>query len=381
MFDMRRWLLNVLHLGLKEFASLGSDTVVAVFIVYSFSFSIYSEATGIKTEVSDAPIAIVDSDHSALSARIHDALLQPYFRRPAMIDRATVDQAMDEGRYAFVLDIPPHFEADLLAGRNPVLQLDIDATAMTEAAVGGGYVESIVQQETVGYLQSRGIALQIPVTGVTRAFFNPNLEGVWYNAINSLLQNVTMLSIILVGAAVIRERERGTIEHLLVMPVRPSEIAAAKIWANAVVVLVASALALQVVIGQVLQVPIAGSIPLFLGGTAIYLFAIASLGILLATIANTMPQFALLAMPVFLTLNMLSGGPSPLESMPGPVQAAVQFSPAMHFVKFSQSVLCRGAGIDVVWPHMAILGALGAVFLTLALARFRKMLAQTQQSA
>ena len=373
--------MNVLHLGLKEFASLASDTVLAIFIVYSFSFSIYSEATGIKTEVADAPIAIVDSDRSALSARIYDALLEPYFRRPAIIDRAAVDPAMDKGSYSFVLDIPPHFEADVLAGRDPALQLNIDATAMTQAAVGSGYVESIVQQETTNYLQSRGIASQMPVTGVSRAFFNPNLEGVWYNAIDALLQNITMLSILLVGAAVIRERERGTIEHLLVMPVRPSEIAAAKIWANAVIVLIASALALRIVIGHVLQVPIAGSIPLFLFGTAIYLFAIASLGILLATIANTMPQFALLAIPVFLTLNMLSGGPSPLESMPAPVQMAVQVSPAMHFVKFAQSVLCRGAGIDVVWPHMAVLAGLGAVFLAIALKRFRTMLAQTQQSA
>lgn len=378
---MRRWFSNVVHLGLKEFASLASDTVLAIFVVYSFSFSIYSEATGIKTEVSNAPIAIVDSDRSALSARIRDGLLEPFFREPAMIDRAAVDRAMDEGDYAFILDIPPRFEADVLAGRDPALQLNIDATAMTQAAVGGGYVESIVQQETAGYLQSRGIDSQLPVTAVSRAFFNPNLEGVWYNAINALLQNVTMLSILLVGAAVIRERERGTIEHLLVMPVRPSEIAAAKIWPNAVIVLIASALALRVVIGHVLDVPIAGSIPLFLLGTAVYLFAIASLGILLATIANTMPQFALLAIPVFLTLNMLSGGPSPLESMPAPVQAAVQISPATHFVKFAQSVLCRGAGIDVVWPQMAILTGLGTVFLAIALARFRKMLARTQQSA
>jgi ABC-2 type transport system permease protein len=376
---MRRWFSNVLHLGLKEFVGLASDTVLAFFIVYSFSFSIYSEATGIRTEVADAPIAIVDSDRSALSRRIRDALIEPYFRSPAVIDRANVERAMDRGSYSFVLDIPPRFEADVLAGREPPLQLNIDATAMTHAAVGGGYIDAIVQQETESYLQSRGIDRKMPLNTVSRAFFNPNLEGVWYNAINALLQNVTMLSVLVVGAAVIRERERGTIEHLLVMPVRPSEIAAAKIWANAVVVLVASALALLFVIEEVLQVPIAGSIPLFLVGTAIYLFAISSLGILLGTIANTMPQFALLAIPVFLTLNMLSGGPSPLESMPGPVQTAVQFSPAMHFVQFAQSVLCRGAGIGVVWPHMAILGTLGVVFLAIALARFRTMLAQAQR--
>ncbi len=375
---MERWLANVFRLGLKELASLASDKVLAAFIVYSFSFNIYSEATGIRTEVANAPIAIVDSDRSTLSGRIYDGLLKPYFRRPVIIDRSDVDRAMDGGSYAFVLDIPPRLEADVLRGRNPTLQLNIDATAMTEAAVGEGYIASIVQQETRNFLQSRGIESRLPVAVVTRAFFNPNLESVWFHAIDAILENVTMLSILLVGAAVIRERERGTIEHLLVMPVRASEIAAAKIWANGLVVMAAAALSLLLVVEQILEVPIAGSVPLFLAGIAIYLFAITSLGILLATIANTMPQFGLLAIPVFLTLNMLSGGPSPLESMPEPLQAALQFSPAMHFVKFAQSVLCRGSGMDVVWPQLAILGVLGAVFLTAALARFRSMLARSQ---
>ena len=375
---MRQWFSNVFRLGVKEFASLGSDAVLVFFIVYSFSFSIYNEATGITTNVNNAPIAIIDSDRSTLSKRIYDALLQPYFRPPQLIDRSAEDQAMDEGKYPFVIDIPPHFEADILRGRDPLAQLNIDATAMTQAAVGGGYVSSIVQQETTNFLHSRGIDRELPVRSVARVFFNPNMEGVWYNAINALMQNLTMLTILLVGAAVIRERERGTIEHLLVMPIRAHEIAAAKIWSNVLVVAVAGTLSLLIVIEWILSVPIAGSIPLFIGGTATYLFAIASLGILLATIANTMPQFALLAIPVFLTLNMLSGGPSPIESMPEPLQEAIQISPTMHFVKFIQAVLCRGAGIDVVWPHLAVLLALGAVFLALALARFRSMLAQVQ---
>jgi ABC-2 type transport system permease protein len=375
---MVRWLSNVFRLGVKELASLASDMVLALFVIYSFSFSIYSEATGITTDVTNAPIAIVDSDHSVLSTRISDALLQPYFRRPVLVDRATVDQLMDEGRYSFVLDIPPRFEADVLSGRDPIMQLNIDATAMTQAAVGGGYVASIVQQETTNYLHSRGIERDLPVRSVKRAFFNGNLEGVWHHAIDALVENLTMLTILLVGAAVIRERERGTIEHLLVMPIRAHEIAAGKIWANALVVAVCGTLSLLIVIKGLLQVPIEGSIPLFVVGMAIYLYAIASLGILLATIANTMPQFALLSIPVFLTLNMLSGGPSPLEAMPEPIQVAIQISPAVHFVRFTQSVLSRGAGIDVVWPRLVILLAIGAIFLAIALARFRRMLAQVQ---
>lgn len=375
---MGRWLSNVYRLGLKEFSSLASDKVLFAFIIYSFSLNIYSEATGIRTDVNNAAIAIVDSDRSALSARIRDGLLKPYFRRPDLIDRSAIDREMDRGTYAFVLDIPPDFEADVLRERVPTLQLNIDATAMTQAGVGGSYVESIVQQETRNYFQSRGVEAQLPVVIVTRAFFNPNLEGIWFQAVLSVLESLAILTILLVGAAVIRERERGTIEHLLVMPIRASEIAAAKIWANGLVILVAATLGLVIVVQYVLEVPIQGSIALFIGGTAVYLFALASLGILLATIANTMPQFTLLAIPVFLILNMLSGAFSPLESMPEPLQVVIQVSPSVHFVNFAQSVLYRAAGIDVVWRHIAVLIVLGAIFLTIALARFRTMLARAQ---
>jgi ABC-2 type transport system permease protein len=172
-----RWLANVFRLGRKELSSLASDTILAGFIVYLFSFSVYSEATGIKTDVADATIAIVDSDRSMLSTRIYDGLLKPYFRRPVIIDRSSVNNAMDRGTYAFILDSPPRFEADVLRGRNPLLQLNIDATAMTQAAVGGGYIVSIVSQEISGYLRSRGIDARPPLTGVVRAFFNPNLDG------------------------------------------------------------------------------------------------------------------------------------------------------------------------------------------------------------
>ncbi len=372
---MSYWLSNVFRLGLKELASLASDKILAIFLVYSFSFAIYNQATGVNMEIINAPIAIVDSDRSGLSARIRDGLLKPYFRRPDLIDRGDVDRVLDNGIYSFVLDIPAHLEADVVKGHIPALQLNIDATAMTYAGIGGAYIESIVQQETKNYFKARGIEPQLSVTVVTRTLFNPNLEGLWFHSVMEVLEAVTMLSILLVGAAVIRERERGTIEHLLVMPVRESEILAAKIWANGLIILVATGLSLSLVVGTVLQVPIQGSIAIFLFGTAVYLFAIASLSILLASVANTMPQFSLLALPVFMILFMLSGGFSPLESMPEALQTVIQVSPAFHYVKFAQSVLYRAAGLDVVWREVAALIGLGTVFLMFAHFRFRSMLA------
>jgi ABC-2 type transport system permease protein len=246
---------------------------------------------------------------------------------------------------------------------------------MTQAGVGAGYIDAIVQD----FLQSRGDTAAIPVKTVSRAFFNPNLEGAWFHSVMAVMENITILSILLVGAAVIREREHGTIEHLLVMPVRASEIAVAKIWANGLVILVAAGLSLRFVVQGALGVPIEGSTAPFLTGAAAYLFATTSLGILLATLVRSMPQFALMAIPVFLILNMLSGATSPLESMPLVLQTVIQVSPTVHFVKLAQAVLFRAAGLEIVWPQLLILAGLGSLFLAAALARFRTMLAKAHQ--
>ena len=373
---MTRWFQNVFRLGLKEISSLARDVVLVLLIIYSFTIAIYVVATGRKTEVRSASVAIVDADQSTLSSRIKESLQPPYFQNPREVDRSEVDILMDKGRYTFILEIPPRFEADVLAGRGGSLQINVDATAMTQAGVGTAYIQQIIVRETSAFLKQRGSNQNVPIDPVYRALFNQNLEAIRFNAIMEIIKNVTILTVILVGAAIIREREHGTIEHLLEMPVGPSEIAAAKIWANGAVVLLAATFSLYVVAQIFLQIPVAGSIELFLAGTIVYIFSVAALGILLATVVNSMPQFGLLAIPVFVIMILLSGSMTPFESMPVVLQKIMHLAPSTHFVKFAQSVLYRGAGIDVVWRDLAIMLGLGAIFLVAALSRFRAMLAQ-----
>jgi len=371
---MGLWMRNVYFLSLKEVASFLSDRILLGFLLLSFTFMIYSEATGVQTEVQNANIAIVDGDASVLSRRLRDALLPPQFKPATVIDRGSVDREMDRGHFTFVVDIPPHLEADLLRGRRPTLQLNIDATAMTQAGVGASYIASILQKETERYLADRGAEQGAQVVAVKRVLFNPNLEGVWYQSVNGLVENITLFAILLVGAAIIRERERGTIEHLLVMPLTPSEISAAKVIANGAIILLVTLLALAFTLGVLLGVPVRGSWLLFLLATAAYVFAVTSLGILLATIANTIPQFGLLAMPVFLILSMLSGATSPLESMPQWLEFVLHASPTVHFVRIAHGIVFRGAGIDIVWDDIIWILLLGGAFFFIALGRFRAML-------
>ena len=370
---MRR-LENIFRLGVKELFSLRHDTVLLALIVWAFSLSVYTAATGMSHDLRNASIAIVDEDRSPLSGRIRDAFLRPYFNEPELIAFRDIDAGMDSGRYTFVVVIPPRFEADILAGRRPTLQVNVDATAMMQAGIGDGYINAILTQEITEFAEPGGGAAY-PVDLKTRYAFNPSLTSSWFTSVMQIINNVTMLAIVLTGAALMREREHGTIEHLLVMPLTPIEIMMAKVWANGLVILVASGLSLWLVVETLLQVPVAGSKLLFFAGTGLYLFFATALGIFLATLARSMPQFGLLFMLVALPMNLLSGGNTPVESQPALLQTIMQAVPSTHFVGFAQAILYRGAGIDIVWPKFLLVAAIGGLFFAFSAARFRRSIA------
>ena len=370
------WLINVLHLSLKELRCVLKDRTMMGAIVVSFTIAVYVVALGAKAEVINVAVGIMDGDHSALSQRIRSAIRPPLFQEPVGLDRDTAQAAMDEGQYLFIVDIPEHFEADVQAQRPTTVQLTVDATAMAQAQLGIAYLTEMVLRETLDEFKVKGLDERLPTRSIVHVLFNPNTTTSWFTSVMQLINNVTVLSVVLVGAAVIRERERGTIEHLLVMPVRPSEIAVAKIVANGLVILVAVAVSVLAIVKGLLHVPVEGSVWLFLTGTGLYLFSLTALGILLATVASSMPQFGLLAVPVFVIMYLLSGSATPAENMPQWLQYLMQLSPSTHYVKLAQGILYRAAGVDIVWPQMLAVGGIGAVFLALALLRFRSMLAR-----
>ena len=365
---------HIFQLGIKELRGLSRDPVLLILIVYAFTLNIYTAAEAIPETLNRAPIAIVDEDRSPASSRIVSAFYPPYFMPPNLISQHEMDTRMDEGLDTFALDIPPNFQRDLLAGKSPTIQVNVDATRMTQAFSGGGYVQAIVTDEVREFLDRYRSPAVVPVDLALRTRFNQELNKGWFGTITEVITSITMLSIILTGAALIREREHGTIEHLLVMPVTPTEIMVSKIWSMGLVVLIATAVSLTVVVQGMLAVPIEGSIWLFLLGTALHLFATACMGIFLATVAGTMPQFGLLLMLVLLPLQMLSGAVTPRESMPEVVQWLMLPAPNTHFVILAQSVLFRGAGLDVVWPQLLALFAIGVILFLFSLQQFRRFL-------
>ncbi|WP_297360938.1 ABC transporter permease [Thauera sp.] len=371
-------LRNTWHLGIKEFRSLARDMALMFLIVFMFSASIYADARAKPESLNRASIAVVDEDRSLLSGRIIAALQPPQFIPPVHVGLADMDRGMDAGLHTFVLDIPPDFQRDVLAGRSPALQLNVDATRQGQAQTGAGYIQSIISDEVRAFVQRVRAPAPQPVELVARAMFNPNLEASWFAAINAIINNVTLLGILLTGAALIREREHGTIEHLLVMPVSALEIMLSKIWSMGVVVLVASSFSLQVMVKGALGISVAGSAVLFGAGTLLYLFAAASIGIYMGTIARSMPQFGLMSILVLLPLQILSGGVTPRESMPEAIQTLMALAPTTHYVSLAQAILFRGAGVDVVWPAFVMVTLIGAVFLALAHHRLRRTIGAMQ---
>ncbi len=366
---------NIFWLGTKELRSLQRDKVVLGFLIYSFTFAIYAQATGRSVEVNNASVGIVDEDHSMLSGRIANAFLSPNFQTPQYIDADQVALAMDRDRLMFVLDIPPQFERDVIRGRQTEVMLHIDATAMGQAGVGAAYIQSIVQDEISRFVRRTDRDPEQRIRLVLHRAFNPNGDPVWFASIMSLVSEVTMLTIILTGAALIREREHGTIEHLLVMPLQAFEIALAKVWANAFVILLCVAVSLNVIIAELLQVPIAGSRLLYMAGTVVYLFFATALGIFLGTVTRSMAQFAMLVILIIIALQMLSGGNTPVKSQPEWLQQITVFLPSRHYISFAQAVVYRGAGLDLVWRELTAVASMGLAFLIAALLMFRRAIA------
>lgn len=242
---------------------------------------------------------------------------------------------------------------------------------MGQAFSGGGYVQSITLKEIYNYiLPNQNVTNSVELNA--RTLFNPNRYTSWFGAINEIINNITMLSIILTGAALIREREHGTIEHLLVMPVSPIEIMFSKIWPMAIFVFIIATLALIFVVDVILKIPLNGSIPLFLFCMLLQLWATTSLGIFLSTVSKTMPQFGLLLVLLLLPLQILSGGVTPRESMPVFIQNIMLAAPNTHFIKISQAILFRGAGIDIIWPSIIALLLIGTMLFFASLYSFKR---------
>ena len=369
------FITNILTLTFKEFRSLFSDKVLMIFIIYMFTGMAYNTAVNGGGEIKNAAVGIIDYDQTPLTRQIVDALPEPYFAKPYAIDPDEAQELLDKGQLTFVLEFPPNFQRDVQAGRAPEVQLRVDATAITQAGVGQGYISQVFSREVQSFQNmTQTVQNAMPARAVINTEYNGNNTSSWFMGVAQVNNNIMLITLILVGAAVIRERERGTMEHLLVMPIVSSEIVLSKILANGLVICAVAVLSMKFVIGGAVGVPLAGSLVLYALGAVLFMFTVASLSIMLATLAPTMPQYSLLMVPTYIIFMMFSGSVSPRGNMPEMAQWVSEYFPSTQFAYFAQAVLIRGAGVKVVYPNLLAMLFAGIVFLGLALLRFKKML-------
>lgn len=361
---------HIFYLGVKELTSLRYDLVLLLFVIYAFTLDIVT-ATNLAVGVRNASIAIVDEDRTQLSTRIGEAFLKPRFKPPVFIGPDEINAGLNSGDYTFVLDIPPNFQADVISGKHPEIQINVDATAVAQSFTGSVYIRQIITDEINAYMDKPAYAKPPQVKAAMRVQYNENMEERWYLSITELLIMITVLSMVMPAAALIREREHGTIEHLLVMPLRPGEIMLAKVWSNALVVQLGCLLCLFVVIEGYLDVPLRGSKFLFLLGTLVYQFTSTAIGMVLSTVVRTVQQLVLVILLVISPMIFLSGVFTPAESMPPVLSSMMMVSPLRYYVDFSLAVLFREAGIGTVAYELLIMSVIGGVLFALALIRFR----------
>jgi ABC-2 type transport system permease protein len=364
---------------LKELFQLGRDAILLLFVLYLFTGDVALAASGITLTLNHAVTVVVDGDHSAASRALIERFRPPYFQVHEEVAGAKEGvRLLDRGDAMVVLDVPPQFERDLLRRLPAAVQMQVDATNSVDGLLAAGYGAEIVGQYGLETgLRRAGLTPQSLLTAPVineehRVWFNPDENESWTDAINELLLIVTFLAILLPAAALVREKERGTVEQLLVAPLTPFQIMFPKVLAMTVMILAGTALSVFGILEPLFHVPARGSLPLFFAVTALYAFTTAGLGLLAATVARNLAQTGLLTIFIAVPMMFLSGTLTPPEALPAWMQMLMRLSLLTYYITISFGVFLKGAGVDVLWPSIAAMAALGAAIFGAGLWRFRR---------
>lgn len=384
LFD-RIWWSRLQAMTWKELLQLMRDPILLVFVLYAFSADIYNAASGVSFQLNNAALVLFDLDRSAASRELAGRFMPPEFRWAGAITHASQGQKMlDDGKAMAVLDIPPDFSERLARGDTASVQMQIDASNSVQgflAAVDATQIvaryglEQTAQRLGVG-VGGAGGNLDAPlINNQTRVWFNPNQNDAWFMGISELLNVITLFSMLLPAAAMVREKERGTIEQLLVSPLSPWQIMIPKIVAMVAVILGGTALGLFGILVPVFAVPVAGSLLLFFVLTTLYVSTLAGIGILIATMTRNMAQAGMMVILIIAPMMFLSGAWTPPEAMPALMRLGMYVSPLYYYINASYGILMKGAGISVLWPMFAGIFLIGVLVSMTTIVRFKKQFA------
>ncbi len=374
------WLRQVRVMTLKELRHLFEDRALLGIIIYIFTLQIFIAAGEVSTDLKNARLLVQDNDRTSASRELIYKFQSPYFSFAGDLANANEGLRMlDTGKASLLLDIPHDFLKNLDGGLQPApLQLLIDTSKVNIGYLASFYSLRIAadfsrEWASKNLLRAGFDLRELPrIQEESRIWFNPDLDEAWFGTIAELMGMITVACILLPAASMVREKERGTIEQLLVSPLSPFQVMISKILSMVFVTLVGTAISLFIIMQGFYSVPVRGSVFLFFSLTALYSFTNAGLGLAAASFARTSGQIGMIVLFIVLPIINLSGTRTPVESMPLWLQHLIQLFPMRHFVEITYGILLKGTGLRTIFDSVLIMVLLGSVLFAIGLWRFRR---------
>jgi ABC-2 type transport system permease protein len=370
------------HMLIKEFIQVFRDPKMLRVIFLMPVVQLIVVGYAVTTDVRNVTVGLYDLDHSVESRELASRFLRSgYFEmREAVRNDVRATELLDRGEVRAIIRMDKGFGEDLRAGRTAQLQLLLDGTDSNTAGIVLDYTNRIVDQFSREVLQSRAQRLagslrqpgQIEVQ--RRAWFNENLESRNYYMPGVIAIIVTLISFLLTSMAVVREKEIGTMEQIIVTPITPLEFILGKTAPFALIALMDVLIVTAVGVFW-FEVPIRGSVLVLLLATAIYLLTTLGIGLLISTISTTQQQAMMSTFLFYFPAVLLSGFMFPIANMPQIIQWVTYLNPLRYFLVVIRSVFLKGTGLEILWPQFLALAIMGVATFTLAASRFRKTLA------
>jgi len=370
-------LLRIREMVKKELRQLLRDprTRAVIFVAPVIQLLMFGYA--VNTDIRNTATFVVDHDRTSGSRQLIEA-----FRATGYFDIAGRSErpqdlvgALDHGNALIGIEIPRGYSRDLSSGRGTSVQIVIDGTESNSATVAQGYAQQIVQRLAIEHAAAAGI---LPVGGIdlrTRAWYNPNLESRVYNVPAVVGALILLMCLLLTALAVVREREFGTLDQLMVSPLTPRELMLSKTLPVAFVALIDLVLISAIAVVW-FDIPIRGSPPALLFAAILYILACLAIGLLISTVSKTQ-QEAFMSMFLFLQpAIILSGFFYPISSMPRVFQWITLLNPMRHFLEIIRAVFLKGEGVVALWPQYVALGLIATAVMWMAVVRFPKTIGE-----
>ena len=373
------WWRRIGVMVMKELRQLSRDAALIGFFFWAFIMDVYLAGSGTSMQLTNAGFVTHDADRSVSSRELLSRFHPPYFRFDGEVMHPKDGlRRLDFGHDVVLLDIPPRFHEMLVSGEPASVQMQVAATHSPQGLSAASYGARIVGEfglesslRRMGISPDAGDSLPM-VRSDHRVWYNPNQDESWFMSISELLTITTIFSVLLPAAALVRERERGTVEQLLVSPLTPFQIMVPKVIAMTLVILAGTAMSLFGIVHGIFDVPMKGSTLLYFATTTLYVFTTAGLGLVAATIATNQAQVSLMTILVVAPMINLSGTWTPPEAMPVLLRDLMQLSPLYHFVTISYGIQLKGVGLDILWSSIVSMLALGGSLFGFGMWRFRK---------